>query len=221
MTQTPLKILIVGTGRCGTGYLAQCLENAGFSCGHEAVFNHWDEDTVRGKLLRSTFDAESSWAAAAFLGADWLGAEVKVIHLTRSPKAVIKSFFDINFFSDGRVQKPLNQVVYRNTSIRPESQARLASSVAHYYEWNAMIVEKLAGARRPSLQLRLEDLVGDPLSVDALSRFIGAPVVLPAEVANRKVKEKLAMQGERYDEQAALVLMKAASERYGNFGYAL
>ncbi|MNW08822.1 hypothetical protein D3C71_2056770 [compost metagenome] len=85
-----------------------------------------------------------------------------------------------------------------------------------------MIVEKLAGARRrPSLQLRLEDLVGDPLSVDALSRFIGAPVVLPAEVANRKVKEKQAMQGERYDELAALVLMKAASERYGNFGYAL
>lgn len=216
-----LKVLIVGTGRCGTGYVAKSLEQSGISCGHEAIFNHWSEERIRDKLRGSKLEAESSWAAAPFLGAGWLPANLRVVHLTRSPVSVVKSFHDINFFSKEREQKPLNQIVYRNTSIRPETQDRLASSVTHYYEWNALIVERLKTAGRPSLVLRLEDLISGLAASEVLSSFLGMEVVLPDEVSNRKVAEKRAQGAGSYDAAAALSLMEVASRRFGSFGYPL
>lgn len=214
-----LKVLVVGTGRCGTGYLAKCLEQSGIPCGHEAIFNHWKEERVRDRLLSSTLAAESSWAAAPFLAAEWLPPDVKVVHLTRSPLRVVKSFHDINFFSKGREQKPLNQIVYRNTSIRPETQDRLASSVTHYFEWNAMIADRLKTAGRPFLRLHLEDLASDFIARGALSSFLNTEIELPDEVTNRKVEEKNAQDTGGYDADAAL--FKAASRHFGSFGYAL
>lgn len=216
-----LKILVVGTGRCGTGYLAHCLERSGVACGHEAIFHHWSEQRVRSRLSSSNFEAESSWAAAPFLAAGWLPPGVKIVHLTRSPVRVVKSFHDINFFSGERVQKPLNQIVYRNTSIRPETQDRMASSVTHYYEWNALIVERLMAAGRPSLMLRLEDLISAPAAKDALSSFLGMEIVFPDEVTNLKMSEKKVQDAGYYDASAALSLMQTASRRFGSFGYPL
>lgn len=216
-----LKLLVVGTGRCGTGYLAKCLEQSDVPCGHEAIFNHWSEDRVRERLLRSKLAAESSWAAAPFLAADWLAPSVKVVHLTRSPLMVVKSFHDINFFSKAREQKPLNQIVYRNTSIRPEMQDRLASAVTHYYEWNALIANRLKAAARPFLKVRLEDLVSPGATRNSLSSFIGMEVALPNEITNRKVAEKEAQDSDSYDAAEALSLMKIASRKFGSFGYSL
>lgn len=216
-----LRVLVVGTGRCGTGYLAHCLERSGVTRGHEAIFHHWSEQRVRARLLNSTVEAESSWAAAPFLDAGWLPSGVKVIHLTRSPVRVVKSFHDINFFSEQRAQKPLNQIVYRNTSIQPETQGRMTSSVTHYYEWNALIVDRLKAAGRPSLMLRLEDLVSATAAKDALSSFLGMDIVLPEEVTNLKMSEKEAQGAAHYDASAALSLMQAASQRFGTFGYPL
>ena len=55
-----MRVLITGTGRCGTGWMARALTAAGAPCGHEAAFTargHGDCDWV----------AESSWLAAPYL----------------------------------------------------------------------------------------------------------------------------------------------------------
>jgi hypothetical protein len=214
-----LQVLVVGTGRCGTGFLAHSLEQSGFTCGHEAIFNHWDEEKVRQRYLASSLTAEASWAAAPFLGADWLDPAVKVIHLTRNPMEVIKSFHDINFFSTQRVQKPLNQLVYRNASIKAETQDRLQSAVTHYYEWNALIRDALRSSGRPAITLRLEDAVSDAGAAQRVSEFLGVAFTPVASVVNPKTGEKAAHEDVPFDRAAALALMQVASAKHGDFGY--
>ena len=97
----------------------------------------------------------------------------------------------------------------------------MTSSVTHYYEWNALIVDRLKAAGRPSLMLRLEDLVSATAAKDALSSFLGMDIVLPEEVTNLKMSEKEAQGAAHYDASAALSLMQAASQRFGTFGYPL
>jgi hypothetical protein len=44
-----MRVLITGTGRCGTGWMARALTAAGAPCGHEAAFTargHGDCDWV-------------------------------------------------------------------------------------------------------------------------------------------------------------------------------
>src|SRR5690606_17811422 len=74
-----MRVLITGTGRCGTGWMARALTAAGAPCGHEAAFTarrHGDCDWV----------AESSWLAAPYL--DRLDG-VYVVHLVRDPLKTI------------------------------------------------------------------------------------------------------------------------------------
>lgn len=76
-----MRVLITGTGRCGTGWMARALTAAGAPCGHEAAFTargHGDCDWV----------AESSWLAAPYL--DRLDG-VYVVHLVRDPLKTIAS----------------------------------------------------------------------------------------------------------------------------------
>src|SRR5690606_41523338 len=70
-----MRVLITGTGRCGTGWMAGALTAAGAPCGHEAAFTarrHGDCDCV----------AESSWLTAPYL--DRLDGAY-VVHLLRDP----------------------------------------------------------------------------------------------------------------------------------------
>jgi hypothetical protein len=164
--------------------------------------------------------AEASWAAAPFLDADWLRPDIKVIHLTRNPISVIKSFHDINFFSSDRADKRLNQVVYRNSSIRAETQDRLASAVTHYYEWNALIRTVLERRGGHSIVVKLEDLTSGGDAVDSLSSFIGTEFRRAEGVINPKTGEK-AENETPFDLERARALMAEACGTHGDFGYAL
>lgn len=77
---TSPRFVIVGSGRCGTGYISAVLTAAGIACGHEAWWNPQDERTA-GLV------GDASWCAvphlAAFDGTVW--------HQTRHPLAVIAS----------------------------------------------------------------------------------------------------------------------------------
>lgn len=89
--------LITGTGRCGTGYVAQLLTEAGYPCGHEVQcgIENWTEfDGPR--------DAhESSWLALHWLmnqHADMV--EYQVLHVIRRPDAVIESLHRTRVMED-------------------------------------------------------------------------------------------------------------------------
>lgn len=178
--------LIVGTGRCGTGYIAKCLNSSGYPRGHEGIFNHFDESIVSNNFKRSSLVADSAWPAAAFLGRPWLSDSIKIVHLVRNPIDVIKSFWEINFFSKDRVNKNLNQIVYRNTNISPYFQHRLSSSVKHYFYWNSLIETRLESCNNPYIFTRLEDIVSSEGERERLCGFLGLNLNFPSEKINEK-----------------------------------
>lgn len=93
-----MEYLIVGTGRCGTGFVKHLLTINGINCGHETVFSlpHSKEEYLQN-LKTIAIRAESSWLVVPFLN-DILKVEpgIKLLHITRHPVKVIKSLLDLN-----------------------------------------------------------------------------------------------------------------------------
>lgn len=91
-----MKYLITGTGRCGTGCIAQVLCSAGVKCTHEQVFNTRGIDFAKECIItrRSNpqwgLDGESSWYAAFHLDNPILDG-ITIVQLVRHPKDVIDS----------------------------------------------------------------------------------------------------------------------------------
>lgn len=79
-----MKFVIVGTGRSGSGYIARVLSQAGIRCGHERVFNPFNEK------LKTDLVGDSSWCAMAPRFRDELPEWVFL--QTRHPLKVVSSF---------------------------------------------------------------------------------------------------------------------------------
>lgn len=188
MEKTPLKYLILGTGRCGTGLLQQMFNNANIKCGHEDIFKSSDENLTKRLFQDNTeYLAESSWASAPFVDKIWFSSEIKIVHLVRNPVKVIQSFWDLNFFSIERAEKPLNRLVYSNINIMPNSIDRLGSAIDHYYLWNNLIESKLSRIPNPSMTVRLEDVIVD---TSALNIFLETQLNYTGKIVNNRTKEK-------------------------------
>lgn len=89
-----MKYLVIGTGRCGTGYMSQLLTACGVKCGHEEYFNPYRKaDEQEFKRVQ----AESSWLA---LKHPWSFKGRKVIHVMRDPLKTWASLMRIKFFHE-------------------------------------------------------------------------------------------------------------------------
>ena len=137
-------IVVTGTGRCGTGYVAKLLSSAGVECEHEGLFNrdaNW-EDVDVGQMDFNN----SSWLLAPFL--ERLQEDTKIVHLVRHPKPTIDSFRRIGFFNPRvwRYHWPYSRFVKDHL---PEAFDYTSTRMraAHFYaKWNRMIEEKAPGA---------------------------------------------------------------------------
>lgn len=92
-----MKYLITGTGRCGTGYIAQALNSTEVTkCTHEQVFNAQGIEFARECITAHRnnlwwgWEGESSWYAAFYLDDPVLDG-MTIVHLVRHPKEVIDS----------------------------------------------------------------------------------------------------------------------------------
>jgi hypothetical protein len=125
-----LKYLVVGTGRCGTVYVAKLLSSIGIPCTHEAIFRHDGIDAALdrlqcGKELEVSFisklasvieersgvrwfngnDREEVIAESSYLASPYIDhpslKNVIIIHLVRHPMKVINSFVSgFEYFND-------------------------------------------------------------------------------------------------------------------------
>ena len=121
-----INLVVTGTGRCGTTYLAKLLTSLHYFCGHESIFNYEDEEIIKKRLLNKDYTlsicsqstanvrfhedkmnwvnldeikADSSYMAAPYLNWKEL-SNIKIIHLYRNPLDVIRSFVhDLDYFS--------------------------------------------------------------------------------------------------------------------------
>lgn len=102
----PPTILVCGTGRCGTAYMAQMLTDLEIPCGHQKVFSPELDPEVGLRIRKRTPWAESSPAAIPILAK--VPKEVYCVHLTRHPLLVLASIYRSRFF-----EKPQNDIYYR------------------------------------------------------------------------------------------------------------
>lgn len=136
------RCAIVGTGRCGTGYMARLLTAAGVACGHE---QWW---TPMARRRRTGLDADASWMAVPDVASGaWSGP---VVHLVRNPVDVTASLLGIGFFAGrGRPEYLAVALEHEPTLIgRPEMEA----AVEWWVRWNRRC------AAVADMTVRVEDL---------------------------------------------------------------
>ena len=189
-----LKYVVVGTGRCGTVYMARLLTSLGINCSHEAIFNYRGIDFATRVLngdeplensFCSTHDilkneqkiddwlfgdivAESSYMAAPFLDYH-LFNNVKIIHVVRSPMKVISSFVkDIGFFEkDCELYKEWRDFVWLHLPELNHINNAIERACYYYVQWNKMIQSKSVG--REYIRYKV-----DGKSLNKLIQFVGS-----------------------------------------------
>lgn len=166
-----LQLLVTGTGRSGTVYMAKLLSSAGIMCGHESLFTTEGIDgyiqRMSGFLKVTTsavsgdkwFEANNQSAESSYLAAPYVDHELlretKIIHIVRNPVKVVSStLIDAEFFDDERQKPYLNFVLQHRPEIM-EEKSNLMKTIAYYIAWNQMIENNCAN--RQYKRIRVED----------------------------------------------------------------
>ena len=119
-----MNLIVTGTGRCGTRYVAYVLTQAGIRCGHETVFGPYGPNG--GSL------PDVSWLAVPHL-ADYPTAHRTLIW--REPNDVIASLQTIGLFDRPSIWRDYQ------TGILGEQGSPFERACHHYVEWNRMALE--------------------------------------------------------------------------------
>jgi hypothetical protein len=177
-----IKFIVVGTGRCGTVFMARFLTSISIPCSHESIFKDLGIDYAR-KIMNgeiqpslsytsttkwvdgeekkeiewltdlSQIEAESSYMAAPFLNDDIL-KDSKIIHIVRNPIRVINSFCNyINYFSQEYPTNCYEEFIYE---IIPELKNKMSQydrGCLYYILWNKLIEEQ----RKADLFVKIEN----------------------------------------------------------------
>jgi hypothetical protein len=159
-----LKVVVTGTGRCGTVFMANLLTSLGWPCGHEAVFGPYGMERAReilsgarrpenseisrnGTILsdESHIVGDSSYMSAPFLSE----VDAFVVHLVRNPMNVVASLVGDMFRNfSGRSPADLEDVpdhilyegfMYRHLPELGEDMPQLDRGCLFYLRWNEMI----------------------------------------------------------------------------------
>lgn len=164
-----LKILVVGTGRCGTVYLAKLLTSMNKPCTHEAIFTYkglnYAQKVMRkeqpiecsevskktGTWIKNKDEvvAESSYMAAPFID-DSMLRNTTIIHVVRHPIEVINSFVMAGgyFFKVKKKNKYERNIgnhlqsLYEILKKDIGLNGAVTRAMHYYYHWNKMIQEK-------------------------------------------------------------------------------
>jgi hypothetical protein len=123
-----LKLLITGTGHCGTGYVAKLLTDAGYVCGHEYLYR-WkgfcpQDVPPWGFSPGVNWCAESSWPAAGFLNDERL-KDTRIVHLVRSPRHVLRSLMPPPPYSGTNVNLTASRIIAWNELVEEHADIRV------------------------------------------------------------------------------------------------
>jgi hypothetical protein len=193
-----LKYIVVGTGRCGTVFMARYLTSLGIPCGHESVFDWhglskaqkiFDNDYLphlsyvstmsfeKGKWIPepnwlddvSKIEAESSYMSAPFLLHPIL-ENVSIIHVVRDPAKVVHSFcHHIDYFKSDSPNNPYEGFIYKHLPELSKKMSHYDRASLFYVVWNELIEKSNA-----SFFYRIEDdpqTIADFLQKDSKEAF--------------------------------------------------
>ena len=183
-----LKLLVTGTGRCGTVYMARWLTTLGMPCGHESIYDFQGQKIAKRRLSgdakitlsfcstskmmehgdwesipewlsdTSQIVADSSYMAAPFLKS----VDCPVLHVVRNPVKVVNSFVNhIDYFKSNEPTNQYEQFIYKYLPELCKVMPQYDRAVLFYVLWNKMI-ERHADFRWP--------VEGDP---DLVMQWLG------------------------------------------------
>lgn len=185
-----MQLIVSGTGRCGTVYLARLLTSLGIPCGHESIFTPHDLIVALNKIKNRSFNLsncsmydaltkkklKTKWvdpktivADSSFMSAPFLEhfSEVPLIHLVRNPLAVITSYMkDLRFFTTEKSGSIWLQFMYEHLPELTKIDNQIERACYFYVHWNNMI----ENSTNKKLFWRLEDTLNDNFF-----NFIGVP----------------------------------------------
>lgn len=207
------RLLVVGTGRCGTRYASHVLQASGVRCGHEQVFTFRVALGIRQPRW-ATFTADSSWLAVPSLPV----AEARTILLVRHPLDVVHSMLALGWFADDQ-RKDVARVIYRH---RPQIRAeatRADKALAMWVHWNTCALPYAFDV------VRFEDMVRDPAALlgpagvtARPSREAVAQIAADPEKTNAKTVKKVPTPRPTWDDFRP-ALAQAALRVAAMFGY--
>lgn len=206
------RLLVVGTGRCGTRYASHVLRAAGVECGHEQVYTFRVALGIR-RVAWASFTAESSWLAVPLLP-----VKARTILLVRHPLDVVHSMLALAWFADDQ-RKDVAKVIYRH---RPQIRAeatRADKALAMWVHWNTCALPYAYDV------VRFEDMTRDPAALLAPAGVTGRPTAAAlAEIqadprrVNTKDDKKTPTQRPAWDDFRP-ELARAALRTASMFGY--
>jgi tetratricopeptide (TPR) repeat protein len=125
------RVLFVGCGRSGTGYLSKVLSQAGIPCGHEKVFGPFTRTVEWGEYV-----ADSSWLAVPWLAT--LDTDVSIVHVSRDPLLCSRSWAGVGTFADEPhpYHGPYRDVIQGFSPGILALPHRLARIIAYWTVWN-------------------------------------------------------------------------------------
>lgn len=152
-----LDFVVVGTGRCGSGYASHILRACGLPTGHESIFSAFGVRPVPYRVV-----GDSSWLAVPYLEPS---TELKLIHLVRDPIRVVRSLVGIRFFSD-----PIHGH-WRNFALRHMPELPVNDDLTAAIKWTLGWNERCAqlSGHDESRRVRLESLT----TIEAVQGLVG------------------------------------------------
>lgn len=156
--------VIIGTGRCGTNFVADYLSAAGHPCGHERFYRP-SGPLYASSATKVSLEGDSSWLAVPFLP----DLDIRVVHQTRAPLLVIQSFLKLGFFHPEHYARHRRYVDFAKNYFE-FSDDPIRSAARWWIEWNQKCIEIT------DKQFRLEDFYD---CTEQLSDWLGFETNLP------------------------------------------
>lgn len=130
-----MRFVVTGSARSGTKYVAHLLTRAGIATGHEDVFNRWNEDgSLPGDWRDDAYDGDASFVASPHTAQ--LAEDLTIVHLVRSPLAVIGSIGGMGWLRD--LDVPWVHYISRYVPEVAEQPPGPRRAAAYWLGWNAL-----------------------------------------------------------------------------------
>lgn len=124
------RLIFTGTGRSGTGYVSQLMNEIGIKCGHENVFS--PQAVLRRELIDwQDYQADSSWLAVPML--PYKKETDRVVLIVRPMKDVVASLLSLGFATRA---DQYHAVIQETTPMTFAAQEPLERAVNHWVRWN-------------------------------------------------------------------------------------
>ena len=174
-----MNFLVTGTGRSGTKFVSQALQEMGIKCGHESVY------TPRVARGGKSWDGDSSWFGVPHIVMGSPRPE-HVVHVARDPRRVLASRFSMGF---GKYDRPALMAWRPDLFPAPEETALRRAWVCALY---CALIDGAEGISDATF--RIEDIVG--AEAESFCAALGYPDIdvrplreLPRDIHARRPSE--------------------------------